>query len=122
MNKRNTRIHYMYRDASNYKAHGEVIISGELKQEGLDAIIKTLDDGEHFIPAQVGMPELQSTLTSFPSEDDHVWHELEPECFHLTDEDPTTNHDINDVNDLIERFTSIKKWDVSSAIKRLNIT
>lgn len=116
----NTRIHYMYRDASNYKEGEEVIISGELSPEGLGSIIKALYDKEYFIPPQVGMEDLQPRMISFPSEDDHVWHTLNESCFHKTDEEPTTNHEIEDTDDLVKRFTSVT-WDTEAAMKDLGI-
>jgi hypothetical protein len=70
----NTKIDYIYRDASNYKAYPEddVIVSGELSES--DSIPHTREDNR-FIPADIGLPELQSQLEGYPSVDDHIWHE-----------------------------------------------
>lgn len=53
---KNTRISYLYRDASNYKQHNEVVVPGTFTQEQIEAIIGCLDAGEYFIPVQVGFP------------------------------------------------------------------
>ena len=73
-----TQINYLYRDASNYKAHGEIFVEGFLSQDEKDFIFRILDDGESFIPEQVGFPPLQDELLEYEEEngDDHVWHEL----------------------------------------------
>lgn len=53
----NTRISYLYRDASNYKQHNEVTVPGTFSEEQIDVIIGCLDLGEYFIPKQIGFPE-----------------------------------------------------------------
>ncbi|NQU40070.1 MAG: hypothetical protein HQ523_08970 [Lentisphaerae bacterium] len=44
------------------------------------SIRSCLQDGEHFIPQAVGLPPLQERFAAqgyeFPTEDDHLWHEL----------------------------------------------
>jgi hypothetical protein len=56
----NIRFAYMYRDASNYKQHGEVIFSNE-KQLPVDEIEKKvracMNDGEFFITRQIHLAE-----------------------------------------------------------------
>ena len=54
---KNTKIGYLYRDASNYKKWNEVVIRGSISPEQIDIIIGCLDDELHFIPRQVGLPE-----------------------------------------------------------------
>lgn len=70
-----TLASYMYRDAANYKMHGEVVVEGVLSEEEKSQILETLHIEDQFLPDQVGMPVL---YTEFPShyEDDHPWHEL----------------------------------------------
>lgn len=71
----NTRINYLYRDASNYKVHNTAVIRGELSEEDQKTILSCLEDGEYFIPSQVGLDE--ERFGSW-TEDDHCWFELEP--------------------------------------------
>ena len=53
----NTRINYMYRDASNYKVQNDVIVPGIVSDEQISEIISCLDSGEFFIPSKVGFTE-----------------------------------------------------------------
>ena len=90
----NTHIQYMYRDASNYKAHqqSDVIVEGELTWSEFKPVLHM---GEMFIPADLDLPELQSQLESYPSVDDHIWHELyelEP-----TEDHPTVEITANEI-------------------------
>jgi len=71
----NIRFAYMYRDASNYKQHGEVILSNEtlLTVEEVDNQIRSLlSDGLFFIARQV---QVEERFFAVVSEDDHPWHE-----------------------------------------------
>lgn len=71
---------YLYRDASNYKAHGAVVLSGAVTPEHKRRLRASLIDGEYFIPEKVGLPSLRERLYEYsdgsPTEDDHVLHEL----------------------------------------------
>ncbi|GMV65587.1 MAG: hypothetical protein AMXMBFR75_13850 [Candidatus Hinthialibacteria bacterium] len=71
----NIRFVYMYRDASNYKQHGEVILPNETQRsvEEVDTQIRSvLSDGLFFIAQQV---QLEERFFDLVSEDDHPWHE-----------------------------------------------
>ncbi len=72
----NLRLIYMYRDASNYKQHGEAIFSNE-KQLSLQKIEKQiracLNDGEYFIARQI---HLEERFFDVLYDDDHPWHEF----------------------------------------------
>ena len=71
----NIRFVYMYRDASNYKQHGEVILPNETQRtvEEVDAQIRSLlSDGLFFIAQQV---QIEERFFDVVSEDDHPWHE-----------------------------------------------
>ena len=72
----NIRFIYLYRDASNYKQHGEVILSNEMQMtlEEIDQQIRSLlSDGLFFIAQQV---QLEERFFAVISEDDHPWHEF----------------------------------------------
>ena len=72
----NIRFIYLYRDASNYKQHGEVILSNEtlLTVEEVDKQIRSLlSDGLFFIARQV---QVEERFFDVVSEDDHPWHEF----------------------------------------------
>jgi len=71
----NIRFVYLYRDASNYKQHGEVILSNEkqLSIEEIDTQVRALfSDGLFFIARQV---QLEERFFAVVNEDDHPWHE-----------------------------------------------
>ena len=67
----NTKISYLYRDASNYKTFNEVVINGILSLDDIEPYFK---DGTFFIPSEVGLSDLQNN--PFTS-DDHIWHEID---------------------------------------------
>src|SRR5699024_10207670 len=69
----NTRITYLYRDASNWKKYNEVVVSGTFTADQVSEIVGCLNDGEYFIPKQVGFPEIRFEKIT---EDDHCWFEL----------------------------------------------
>ena len=49
LGKTNTRIHYLYRDASNYKVSNEIIVPGTFTEEQIDAIIGCLMENTLFL-------------------------------------------------------------------------
>lgn len=79
---KNTRISYLYKDASNYKKHNEAVLPGTFTSERIEAIIGCLDAGEYFVPVQVGLPEERFERIT---EDDHCWFELIRNGFEETD-------------------------------------
>jgi len=67
---------YLYRDASNYKQHGEVIFSNETLlpiEEIKKRIRSSLKDGEFFIARQI---HLEKRFFDALYDDDHPWHEF----------------------------------------------
>lgn len=101
----NTKVSYMYRDASNYKEGHSEIFTGEITPEQEQLIRDNLYDGDGFIPQQVGLEALQIRMMSFPSEDDHCWHELVE--FTLTKQTSTRGKKISE---FANRFKDII-WD-----------
>lgn len=82
----NIEISYMYRDASNYKAHGAVIVSNP-RCRSIRSINRSLEDSlEHLSswpdilllrPELVGLPTVFLFDGEFEkNEDDHCWHEI----------------------------------------------
>jgi len=76
---RNTKIHYLYRDADNYKVHNECVINGVLTSEQQAVIMDCLDEGQYFIPSLVGLPKVKFDIDD-PAVD-HQWFELQKEGF-----------------------------------------
>ena len=113
----NTKINYMYRDGSNYKQLETVVFEGEITDNEKTQIKEALEEGQYFIPSQVGLEDLQERMgdrgAAFPTEDDHVWHELNIEDISLGDDEPTETFDIHE---LVKEFKSIT-WDIQKAMK-----
>lgn len=70
-----TTLHYMYRDASNYKKHAAYEVAG-YSEELVARLRATLDEGEYFLPELVGLTNPRDLWDSH-YEDDHVWNEIE---------------------------------------------
>lgn len=100
---------YLYRDASNYKAWGKLLLSGQLQDEEINRMAKCFDSGEFFIAEQIGIPTLYQDLWQYsngPNADDHVWH-----SFHsirvATTEEITANPEWGKAHDLLSKILSI---------------
>lgn len=103
---RNTKISYLYRDAYNYKQHNECVVEGVLTDEQKAIIMGCLNEGEYFIPGQLGMPEKRFEKVS---DADHCWFELEANGFQPTNEEATLT--IN-AEELVTAFQKAKEnWD-----------
>lgn len=75
-----TVVPYMYRDADNYKVHGEIHLLGEITDEQRAALRDALHEGEFFIPEQLWMRHLGRDMDwVFPTDSDHCFHELDPD-------------------------------------------
>lgn len=98
----NTKIEYLYRDASNYKVFNSCIIHGEITKEMESEIKQHLDCGEYFIPSAVGLPEEKF--------DD----ETEDDGFFFEWQGVSTTNAAATVNvtaaELVEKFKNIKTW------------
>ena len=121
-----TAIDYTYRDASNYKASGTIYLDGPLAADDIALIASKLNDSSNFIPgdlADIEVAELQSTLTSFPSEDDNVWHELELASIRQEEAilDGTAVISRSAFIEAFRRIDGPNGWDVEGAVIRLDI-
>ena len=73
----NLSFQYLYRDASNYKLHGEAVFSNRdrLSLKEIEERIRAhLRDGEFFIARQVHIEE--RFFDALDEQDDHPWHEF----------------------------------------------
>ena len=117
-----TEIQFVYRDASNYKNGASVFFEGAITQEQRTAIQNTLDQQMYFIPHDVGLKELQSGLPNYPSEDDHVWHEMEGAL--VVESLPPDAEVKGNIRELADAFASIGSpsgWKIEEAMRRLNL-
>lgn len=117
-----THLTYLYRDASNYKAHGAVLLSGEATAEHHHRLRESLIDSEYFIPERVGLPSLRERLYQYssgaPTDDDHVLHEL-VELRPATAEEVRAEGEVIPVEALVERFEAAARVGWWHGIERL---
>ena len=111
--KPNTRIDYLYRDADNYKMPNSAVVKGLLSEDQKKIIMSSLQDGEFFIPSQVGLPETRVD-EYWDMESDHVFFELDEDSFTATDEEPTVSVT---AEGLVKRFEAVLEdgWNVTEA-------
>jgi len=110
----NTCIDYQYIDGSNCKQSKAIIVAGHLTFEELKPY---LDEGEYFIPGQVGMEDLQHLFGGQLTKNDHPWHKLQEGDLEPTSDLPTVAYS---AKELLERFKTVT-WDDVSANKALGI-
>ena len=73
----NVSFKYLYRDASNYKLHGEAVFTNHtfIPIDEIEKQIRScLKDGEFFIARQVNIEE--RFFDVLHEDDDHPWHEF----------------------------------------------
>lgn len=112
----NTKLTYMYRSASNFKISRQVVCEGA-DATLIPAIHGALDEGEWFIPSQVGLDNLQGDQGwELDRDEDSVWHEIvEVEATDL----PTTPN-APTFADLAAAFAArANAWDEDAAIQDL---
>lgn len=102
----NIRFVYMYRDASNYKQHGEAIFANEkqLPLENIEKQIRAcLHDGAYFIARQI---HIEERFFDVLYDDDHPWHEfVHVEATSARAFDPESDHH-RDIAELLEELES----------------
>ena len=70
---------YLYRDADNFKAFGQLLLFGKIADEYIGGLKTSLDYGEYFVAEQVNIPRLYSQLWKYsngPTLADHAYHEF----------------------------------------------
>jgi hypothetical protein len=106
---------YGYRDASNYKAYGELLLSGGFSKEQQLLIEKHCESGQFFIAEQLDIPALYKQLWAYsdgPNEDDHAWHEYLGLRQASIEAQDSLKH-WGTVDELVGRFKSVTTWDVT---------
>lgn len=119
-------ISYQYRDAANYSKCSTIYLDGQLSADDIALIESKLSDGDGFIPgnlAKVSIEELQPRFATFPSADDHVYHELDLSDIRLLKQAPDGEPVIS-LRDFVDSFAAIagpEQWDEAAAMERLGI-
>jgi hypothetical protein len=126
----NTRIDYVYADASNYKVWGREVLEGTLTAEEKAEIIHVCESGEFFIASQVGLPDLQHQMWNEHrmNDDDHVFHRLALGDFTVVDTGPTIDltaaqllANFRMVASRQETTGTMTGWDVPGAMRVLGL-
>jgi hypothetical protein len=113
----NVLFKYMYRDASNYKQHGEAIFTNHsfLALDEIETQIRTcLSEGKYFIARQV---HIEECFFDALYDDDHPWHEFERvEVTTLAPFDPDYWSECQHRRDITEFIAELEKvhtagWD-----------
>ena len=102
---------YLYRDASNYKSWGTIILHGTATEADIQILKEKFESGTFFIAEQLGIPPLYAELWHFsngPSIDDHVWH-----SFHTLR--PATDEDVKEpvfatVKSFMAKISAVQQW------------
>lgn len=108
----NTTLHYLYRDASNYKKYGAVTFGGRITPEEEERFRAHLGQEEWFIAEQVNLKNLREEWDSH-FEDDHIWHEFD--SFEATRRPPDQE---DDIHSFVNRFCATE-WDEEAANQNL---
>jgi len=116
---KHTVFEYLYRDASNYKVWGELLLEGELSEACGLRLCQYFDGGEFFIAEQIGIPPLYELLweqcQSEPSEElDHVWHTfggIRP----ANNEDCARLAPWGSVATLVNAIENVGEWDLTQS-------
>lgn len=106
---------YLYRDASNYKAWGEILLSGVPSQNDIAALRACLESGEYFVAEQVGIPALYRELWELSGGqncDDHALHEFV--TLRAANEDESKTLPLfGELSSLLKTFQAVTAWDYS---------
>lgn len=106
---------YLYRDASNYKAWGKLLLLGAPSQNNLAALKKCLESDLYFVAEQVGIPAVYEELWELsggPTSDDHALHEF-VSLRVATDEEKEAMPIFGELTSLLKAFEVVSKWDYS---------
>ena len=113
---RNILFEYLYRDAGNWKQHGQTVFTntGEIPLANIEARIRaSLEDGGWFIAEMVDLETC--FIGDHDTEDDHPWHEFERVSeSDLPASDPAFCGSCRDIAQLLQALENgkLRKWDV----------
>ena len=102
---------YLYRDASNYKAWGSLVLRGGFNSSDLKILKSKFEAGSYFIAEQLRIPPLYAELWRYsdgPTMDDHVWHEFS--SLRLANEEDAIIPVFSTVRIFIDNIGFINNW------------
>lgn len=106
---------YLYRDASNYKAWGELLLSGVPSHSDIAALRACLESEVYFVAEQVGIPAVYKELWDLSggrTSDDHALHEFVALRAATAGERKTLPL-FGELSSLLKKFRTVLKWDYS---------
>lgn len=106
---------YLYRDASNYKAWGKILLSGIPSQKDAEALRICLESAEYFVAEQVGIPAVYKELWELSggrTDDDHALHEFVG-LRSATEAELGTLPLFGSLSSMLKTFHAVSKWDYS---------
>jgi len=114
---------YLYRDANNFKAFGQLLLTGNITDSNIVEIKSFLDFGEYFVAEQVGVPTLCSQLWKYsngPTIADHAYHEFIGIRSAMREETISLK-EWGDVATLISKFRHVRQdWDCGQSVHCLS--
>ena len=110
--KKFSLFRYCYRDASNYKSWGRLLLQGSAVSVDMEDLQRHFYAGEFFIAEQLNIPSLYAELWFYsggPTIDDHVWH-----TFHSLRSATAQEMDapvFDNLEKFLQREKAIQSWD-----------
>ena len=106
---------YLYRDASNYKAWGGLLLIDIPSPSDIAALKTCLESDIYFVAEQVGIPAVYEELWNLSggrTSDDHAVHEFV--AFRAATANERKNFPLfGEFSSLLKTFQSVSKWDYS---------
>lgn len=106
---------YLYRDASNYKAWGELLLTGIPSQSDIAALRARLESDVYFVAEQVGVPAVYKELWDLSggrTGDDHALHEFVALRMATVNERKALPL-FGELSNLLKAFQAVSKWNYS---------
>lgn len=118
-----TIFEYLYRDASNGKSVGQLLLAGTAFMQDLEVLSDNLENGNLFVAELVGIPPLSGerwTVSNGSSEDDYDFHEFVGMRAATIDEILELRLH-GDVDGLMRKFEHASRyWDSSASLSVVN--
>jgi len=123
MSKR-IKFRYLYRDASNYKAWGDVVFGNpdDITLEEVETrLMKAFDVDGIFVAHQAHIPEIFLYADGSITEADHCFHEFDSVEF---TEEPRSDKDSRSIKAFVEQveLESLHGWKAFNPAERLLLT
>lgn len=115
LSKEYSVFEYLYRDAGNYKAWGQILLLGVPSQNDIAKLCVSLESDTYFVAEQVGIPPLYKELWDLsdgPTDDDHALHEFAA-LREANKDDKESLPLFGELSSLLKTFQTVKRWDYS---------